>query len=327
MAIPAIRPYSMPSLSALPKNKVSWTPDPQRSVFLIHDMQHYFLDAFTPGESPVTELLENIRVLKAQCAERGIPVIYTAQPGGQTLEQRGLLQDFWGSGIGEGPDQERIASELAPSGHDIVLTKWRYSAFHKTDLLHTLRREGRDQLVICGIYAHIGCLMTACDAFMQDIQPFIVADAVADFSPEYHRMALTYAAERCAVVIPTSSLLREWGERPTEGGQTEEGDQMEEDGQLAEGGQTAEVLPLTPQLVREQVAELLQESPADIAEHEDLIDRGLDSIRMMHLVERWRRSGAEVTFVKLAESPTLAAWWKLLSSRAQPALPNRDYGA
>jgi bifunctional isochorismate lyase/aryl carrier protein len=36
----------------------------------------------------------------------------------------------------------------------------------------------------------------------------------------------------------------------------------------------------------------------------------------MSLVERWRRTGAEISFVELAERPTLTHWYALLSSAA-----------
>lgn len=75
---------------------MDWKPDPKRAVLLIHDMQEYFLDAYSDKESPKVELISNIKVIREKCKELGIPVVYTAQPGGQTLEQRGLLQDFWG---------------------------------------------------------------------------------------------------------------------------------------------------------------------------------------------------------------------------------------
>ncbi|UNO39240.1 isochorismatase family protein [Streptomyces sp. MST-110588] len=207
MALPAIAPYPMPARDALPANKVDWDVDPDRAVLLVHDLQNYFLDAFTQDTSPLTPLLENIARLKKDCARLGVPVVYSAQPGGQTPAERGLQQDFWGPGL---PDEERakaIAAPVAPGPDDTVLTKWKYSAFVRTDLAERMREQGRDQLVVVGVYAHIGVLMTACDAWMRDIQAFVVADAVADFSEADHHMALRWAAAKCAVVTRTDSVF------------------------------------------------------------------------------------------------------------------------
>jgi bifunctional isochorismate lyase/aryl carrier protein len=49
--------------------------------------------------------------------------------------------------------------------------------------------------------------MTTCEAFSHDIETFLVADAVADFSADHHRMALEYAARSCAVVVTTDGVL------------------------------------------------------------------------------------------------------------------------
>ncbi|MER7133344.1 isochorismatase family protein [Streptosporangium saharense] len=206
MAIPAISPYPMPGEEELPTNRVEWTPDPRRVLLLVHDMQNYFVGAFTQGASPMSDLVASISSLRETAGRLGVPVVYSAQPGGQTRTQRGLLQDFWGAGIGAEPGAQEIIPALAPGDDDIHLVKWRYSAFHRTRLRELMTETGRDQLVITGIYAHIGCLMTACDAFMSDTQAFLVADAVADFSADHHRMALTYAAERCAMVLTTRRL-------------------------------------------------------------------------------------------------------------------------
>ncbi|GGS96065.1 hypothetical protein GCM10010156_62860 [Planobispora rosea] len=208
MAIPPITPYPMPDVSDLPASRVDWQPDARRAVLLVHDMQNYFLRAFTPGQSPLVDLMSNVLALRARCSDLGIPVVYSAQPGGQSSEQRGLLLDFWGGGIGTDPQEAEITPELAPRAGDVLLTKWRYSAYQRTELAELMAAQGRDQLIVCGIYAHIGVLMTACEAFMRDVQPFVVADAVADFSADHHRMALTYAAERCAVTVTTRQISR-----------------------------------------------------------------------------------------------------------------------
>ncbi|WP_441251429.1 isochorismatase family protein [Kitasatospora sp. McL0602] len=211
MGIPAISPYPMPSQGDLPENTARWTVDPKRAVLLIHDMQKYFLQPFAEGESPVTDLVRNVTELRVRAAELGVPVAYTAQPGGMTEAERGLLKDFWGPGMTVSPEHKQVVSPIQPAAGDLVLTKWRYSAFHRTELLDFMRAQGRDQLIVCGVYAHVGVLMTTCDAFTYDIQPFLVGDAVADFSLEYHRSALKYAAERCAMTVTTKTVLTELG--------------------------------------------------------------------------------------------------------------------
>ncbi|MQA79842.1 MAG: isochorismatase family protein [Streptosporangiales bacterium] len=206
MAIPTIAAYDMPTEAELGLAQVTWQPDAGRAALLVHDMQHYFVQAFPADRPPVTDLVANIVSLRELATRLGMPVVYTAQPGRMTRAQRGLLHDFWGPGMGTDDHGRRIIDELAPGPQDAVLTKWRYSAFHGTTLANILHRYRRDQLVICGVYAHIGCLMTACDAFTQDIEPFLVADAVADFSLAQHRMGLDYATQRCAVTVTTRRM-------------------------------------------------------------------------------------------------------------------------
>ncbi|MDG4667576.1 amino acid adenylation domain-containing protein [Mycobacterium sp. 236(2023)] len=75
----------------------------------------------------------------------------------------------------------------------------------------------------------------------------------------------------------------------------------------------------TAESVRDEVAELLGVSPAELDPQADLIASGLDSIRMMSLSGRWRRQGIDVGFAALAANPTLAAWSELVTDRAAPA--------
>ncbi|PWV93784.1 bifunctional isochorismate lyase/aryl carrier protein [Paenibacillus cellulosilyticus] len=314
MALPAIMPYPMPKEADLPANRAPWKLAPSRCALLIHDMQQYFVDAFTPEQSPIVELLANIDQLRTACREQGIPVIYSAQPGDQRPEDRGLQTYIWGPGMKEGP-QQRIVEAIAPSVGDTVMTKWRYNAFRKTNLLEMLQEQGRDQLIICGIYAHIGVLMTTCDAFMQEIEPFLVADAVADFTLEEHMMAVNYAARRCAVTTTTAGLLESLGSLPV---------QAEPAADASSVGVDLKLFSL--EAMRKQVAELLDESPVNLQDTDDLINEwGMDSVRVMRLVEQWRRNGADVSFVELAERPTLAHWRSLLISKLVPTLPNTDY--
>ncbi|MET8425008.1 isochorismatase family protein [Nocardia sp. NPDC004860] len=199
----------MPTEPELPANLVDWAIEPHRAVLLVHDMQHYFLQPFADGCEPRSALMRNVRRLREHCEQLDIPTIYTAQPGSMTREQRGLLLDFWGPGMSARPEDRGIPSEIAPALGDPVLTKWRASAFHSTNLLERMHYLERDQLLICGVYAHVGVLLTAADAFANNVQAFVIADAVADFTPEYHRMAMEYVATRCGRVVLTSQVATE----------------------------------------------------------------------------------------------------------------------
>ncbi|MEV0373726.1 phosphopantetheine-binding protein [Streptomyces sp. NPDC050636] len=72
--------------------------------------------------------------------------------------------------------------------------------------------------------------------------------------------------------------------------------------------------PLSPEQVRADVAELLDCDPAALAPEDNLMDHGLDSVRIMMLIERWRAAGAAaVEFPDLAERPELGHWTALLT--------------
>lgn len=205
VGIPPVLSYPLPSAADLPGNIARWVVDPDRAVLLIHDMQRFFLRPFP--QATRDQIVGNTATLRDRCRRLGVPVSYTAQPGGMTQDQRGLLKDFWGPGMRVDPMDREVVAPLEPAPHDWMLTKWRYSAFFKSNLLALMREHSRDQLVLCGVYAHIGVLTTALEAFSNDIQSFLVADATADFSAEHHRMALEHAARSCAVVTTTAQVL------------------------------------------------------------------------------------------------------------------------
>lgn len=285
MAIPKLESYALPTVAELPTNKVKWELEPSRAALLIHDMQQYFLNFWGEDSPLVKQVVENIAALRSYCKAQGIPVFYTAQPNNQSDEDRALLNDMWGPGLNKHPEQQAVVAALAPDEDDQVLVKWRYSAFHRSPLQEILKETGRDQLIICGVYAHIGCLTTAIDGFMHNIQPFMVADGLADFSRDEHLMALRYTAGRCGRVVMTEDLT----------------------------GSTGKSAIASKDQLRSEILPLLDEDCDDLDDDDNLIDYGLDSVRIMALATRWRKIREDIDFVALAKTPTINGWWKLLS--------------
>lgn len=205
--LPRIAGYPLPAAHALPAARAPWRLERERCALLVHDMQRYFVAAFEEGEAPIADTIANTARLLDAARAAGLPVFYTAQSGGQPRSERGLQADLWGPGMRPDPEHRDIVSALAPQPGDTVLEKHRYSAFQRSDLETRLRTLGRDQLLVTGVYAHIGCLATAVDAFQRDIEPFPVIDAQADFSRDKHEAAMQWIGACCGVPMATDAVL------------------------------------------------------------------------------------------------------------------------
>lgn len=204
--VPRIAPYDLPGADILAANRVNWSIEPGRSALLIHDAQKYWMRRF---EDP-QPVIANISRLRDMARRKRIPVIFSGARSGDTPAMRGLAYDMWGAGIGayagHRPDDADIVPELAMEPDDLYIEKSRYSAFFRTDLDARLAARGIDQLILCGVYCHHGCLLTAADAYMRDIKVFFVVDATADHSRAYHEMAVTIIADSCAQAVLTDDL-------------------------------------------------------------------------------------------------------------------------
>ncbi|QUI62077.1 isochorismatase family protein [Pseudoalteromonas sp. A22] len=291
MAIPRISSYPLPS--SRPENRTEWQINPSKAVLLVHDMQSYFVNFYDTRQAPMRSLIQQINSLIVAAKAAGVPVVYTAQPANQDPKDRALLTDFWGTGLTE--QDTSILPALAPTADDKVYTKWRYSAFKRSTLLEDMQAQGRDQLIICGIYAHIGILSTALDAFMYDIKAFVVADAVADFSEAEHLHAMEYVSSRCGQVQLLDEVIAACTPQNTQQ-------------KLSLGS------------MQEAIAALLCIDVEEVDPEENLLYLGLDSIRVMTLIDQWRAQGIDITLAELAESTTLNEWYEILVGKAPLAM-------
>ena len=281
MTLPALIDYATPRHT--PTNRVNWTLDPSRAAVLVHDLQRYFFRAFAPGCPALERALAATAEILAAARAAGVPVFYTAQTGDQSTDERGLQGELWGRGMTSAPEDTAIVDAVAPHAGDAVIVKHRYSAFAKSDLAERLAALGRDQLVVVGVYAHIGVAATACDAFQREVYPFVVADGVADFGPAEHERALAQVASCAGVVLRAADVVEAFSPA-TEGSAWDAELRSALDGLLSDDALAA----------------------AFAAPESDIFALGLDSVRAFELLDRLLDAGADVDFGEFTRRPTVA---------------------
>ncbi|MEE3850346.1 phosphopantetheine-binding protein [Gordonia sp. LSe1-13] len=82
---------------------------------------------------------------------------------------------------------------------------------------------------------------------------------------------------------------------------------------------------LTRERIIEDIAEILQVPATEIGDETNVLDVGLDSVRLMSLIERWRAAGAvKADLVALASDPVVGAWVRELTPDAGSATTNGE---
>ena len=102
--------------------------------------------------------------------------------------------------------------ELDPAPDELVLAKYRYSAFAYTPLELALRSLGKDTLVLAGTATHQCVEATARDAIGLGFYPVLVTDATSSRSPVYHQMAVDDFSAHLGYVTDSQDLILAWSQ-------------------------------------------------------------------------------------------------------------------
>lgn len=102
-----------------------------------------------------------------------------------------------------------ILPEIAPQPGDIVVQKWRYSAFTGTPLDQILRSYGIQSVVLCGTTTSVCVESTARDAFQNDYYVVLPTDCVADVRHDWHEASLLLMQPRVEQVL-SDAVIGVW---------------------------------------------------------------------------------------------------------------------
>jgi nicotinamidase-related amidase len=162
----------------------------QNTALLVVDMQKeskYGIEDMQPA-------LDAAELLIDACRSESIPVVYTRQIGradGYGLINHDVL-DSEGLPVYYRSDSDtcEIVDQIFPRPGDIVVDKYRWSAFHETALDLILRTREIKTLLICGFVTDC-CVMTAVyDAFARNYEILLVKDACAATNSGAHKSAV-----------------------------------------------------------------------------------------------------------------------------------------
>lgn len=73
--------------------------------------------------------------------------------------------------------------------------------------------------------------------------------------------------------------------------------------------------PRSEEALRTDIARVIGENPQALAPDDDLMDWGLDSLRLLDLVTGWNEAGLTLDLSELAGQLTLARMWQVISAR------------
>ncbi|SES62710.1 Nicotinamidase-related amidase [Oceanobacillus limi] len=150
------------------------------------------------GLEQMEQVITNSKKLINGFREQNIPIIYTRQINrtdrvglsvGEPLNDDGTPYFY-----NAGNESIEIFDEIKPQDDDIVIDKFRWSAFHATSLDLTLRSMNITDVVIGGVVTD-GCLLTSVfDAYFRDYNIHLVKDICSASNEGSHMAALMMMA-------------------------------------------------------------------------------------------------------------------------------------
>jgi len=150
------------------------------------------------GLQHLDDVLAKTKNVISACRDADIPIIHTRQINrsdnvalskGEPLTEGGT-PFYYNSEKGN----HEIMDEIAPEADDIVIDKYRWSAFHETSLDLILRSLGIKHLIIGGVVTD-GCVLTTVyDAYFRDYNVHLVKDICTASNEGAHMASLMIMA-------------------------------------------------------------------------------------------------------------------------------------
>ena len=193
--------------------------DTRRTALLAVDLQNAFTrqgEVFANNHA--CDILPNVNHLAKALRNAGGHIVWTRQtitaeplrahPGWQFDTTDPFVRKAMDA-LADGADGHRLHDVLDIHLDDVVLNKYRYSAFIQgaSDIDTALIRRNVDTLIVAGTLTNVCCESSARDAYMLGYRVLFAADATAAVTDAEHNAALLNLCLNFADVRTTEELI------------------------------------------------------------------------------------------------------------------------
>lgn len=197
-----------PLIRPLPTDKIR----PHNTAILVIDMERDFVDVGAVQETPGgREIVPVINQLIAWARPNQVPIIFTHEMHRPDKSDYGIELEYDPIHCLEGTPGCELTDGLDVQPHDYrILNKRRYDCFMGTDLDLLLRSLRIENLICCGVTAHVCVMSTVFTARNLDYRVIVPRDAIAGVSLDHYAAALLCMSDVFAYISTSHEVTQLW---------------------------------------------------------------------------------------------------------------------
>lgn len=197
-----------PLIRELPIDKIQ----PFNTGVLIIDMQKDFVNLGqlqpTPGALAIVPMINK---LIHWARQHTVPIIFTQEMHRADHSDFGIELEYDTLHCIEETTGVELTEDLAIQPQDYrVINKRRYDGFMGTDLDLLLRSKRIENLICCGVTAHVCVMNTVYTARNLDYRVIVLQDAIAGVTPDHYAAALFCMSDLFAYISTTDQVTQLW---------------------------------------------------------------------------------------------------------------------
>lgn len=196
--------------------------NPESTAILVVDIQNDYCHAegalakMGRDISKIQDIIPNIQTLIKTARNRKVPIIFV-----QTIQDKYLVSQVWKNRPSINKDVNPLSIcekgswgaefyKLAPMSEDIILQKYRYSAFIGTELDLMLSNMKRESLIFTGVATNVCVESTARDGFLRDYSVTLVKDCCAAYIPDLHEASIRNIEGYFGIALQRKEIEEYW---------------------------------------------------------------------------------------------------------------------